>query len=1112
MSSYDKDVTCRRCGTRQTVEADGRGVAIVKLPEVRDLLDGRPSWLRCRACDDALPVPAHVEVRGAGWSAAIRLDGSGCAGAAPSELLEALSRHLNGIVGELWRAPDRTSQDQIALERPRELSAEAVAAALLAAEGRLPEWVVGDGTDPFATVDDMLGSPQSTTMIAAALSAAADDGPALAEVIDELVAPGLVLPRGADQLASTLAALLDANELDGPTLLCVLAIHAAGHLAAGRPDPLAREFTRAWIRWAWEADEHPEDPALQRLRLPSELLARAVDPASLAEAVIETTDAPAGWMERLQRIAEQAGQPRLIRQVARQAPVMAEASGEMFRRALDEVARFGEPQRLAEGLRFVLGALREAGREDELGPMSDHALALSDGSHESRAMLLVQFGSATKDARMPADYLRKVGEQPAGWEQDLPDWLALMMATERSTALRMMGRAAQARAILAPMLELRLDSDTRWRLEFNLAMIDRDVGAPDRALFATQELLARAPDDDCRFLAHQSLARTTTALGMGADSLRHLHAALALAVGEHAHHVPALRAHVAAMSAARGDTVEALQILELLADEGLPPQAALGAADAVTVLLEQDAELDAELVTDALERLAAVHARARDHGDETVQGSALRIRARLHELLGQPDRAAADWESLLALYRDPFALASLATLRGAGGRVEEARALLAEIPEALLAEHGGVSDLDATVDATGRLRAGLRELSTVMMGGRPAPRDVRMAAELARDAIGRARAWAAAEDTPPSRAAIAHGLPDADLGRLALARGALWVLEWWEGGEGIVSLLSRIGADRELTMRALPVTPAAAPEVAGEVLARLQGWWPGRAGDPLGHPGWRQLAAWLRSAMTHAGEEDHLVVIEHASLTGLPWHALDGVPWTMSYAPSWSALLDLPEPQGTLRRAGLVRIPARNDAPGTVNAFADAELTARAEAERRSLELAVVEGENADAAAVLELLARTDLATVLCHGLIDPVQRELALLVAFDGQLPSQHPIAAASAHGRSHRLTWQALQAIDRGPAVILSGACSTGQGLIGGMGERLGLFGALRSRGTRAVVAPAWDAVAADVPAQLGEVRALLLDGVPLARAVKRVGDRYAERLPAWRARTLSIEGDWR
>jgi hypothetical protein len=46
--------------------------------------------------------------------------------------------------------------------------------------------------------------------------------------------------------------------------------------------------------------------------------------------------------------------------------------------------------------------------------------------------------------------------------------------------------------------------------------------------------------------------------------------------------------------------------------------------------------------------------------------------------------------------------------------------------------------------------------------------------------------------------------------------------------------------------------------------------------------------------------------------------------------------------------------------------------------------------------------------------------------VAADHQLPSQHPIAASSAVGREHRLTWRTLQDVPVGPSVILSAACS--------------------------------------------------------------------------------------
>ena len=211
------------------------------------------------------------------------------------------------------------------------------------------------------------------------------------------------------------------------------------------------------------------------------------------------------------------------------------------------------------------------------------------------------------------------------------------------------------------------------------------------------------------------------------------------------------------------------------------------------------------------------------------EASALRVRARLRELLGDGAGAAGDWEALLTVYRDPLALVSLAALRWMDGRHDDARALLIEMPDALLDEHGGSTDIGAIVDATGRVRAGMRQLSTVMMARPGSASDVRLTAELSRDAIGRVRAWTAA-GSAPSRHAVARGLPDDAIGVLAPAAGALWVLEWWAGSNGIVTLLTRVGSDGDIATRALPVMPVVAPDVAEEILTRLQGWWPGRPG------------------------------------------------------------------------------------------------------------------------------------------------------------------------------------------------------------------------------------------------------------------------------------------
>jgi tetratricopeptide (TPR) repeat protein len=203
--------------------------------------------------------------------------------------------------------------------------------------------------------------------------------------------------------------------------------------------------------------------------------------------------------------------------------------------------------------------------------MTDHALSVSDGSDTLRVLLLAQFGAAAKDARMPTAFLEKAGDHAQPWEKQLPDDVRLVLHTERASALRIAGRPQEARAILEPFLDMPLDAENRWVTELNLAMVLRDGGAADAGLRATEDLLARAPDDDSRFLARQSLARTATALGRHVDAVEHLRAAIDLAVGAHAEQVPVLRASLAGLLAAGGDTAGALAELDALGTGPLVP-------------------------------------------------------------------------------------------------------------------------------------------------------------------------------------------------------------------------------------------------------------------------------------------------------------------------------------------------------------------------------------------------------------------------------------------------------------------------------------------------------------------------------------------------------------
>src|SRR5207248_8859615 len=102
----------------------------------------------------------------------------------------------------------------------------------------------------------------------------------------------------------------------------------------------------------------------------------------------------------------------------------------------------------------------------------------------------------------------------------------------------------------------------------------------------------------------------------------------------------------------------------------------------------------------------------------------------------------------------------------------------------------------------------------------------------------------------------------------------------------------------------------------------------------------------------------------------------------------------------------------------------------------------------------------------------------------------------------------------LPRAAPVVFSAACSTGLSHVAGLGERLGLFGALRHAGTRAVVAPRWDCWAERVLPVLDDtLERFLGGGVPLGQALHAAcRDAAAAGLPRWLAWNLALEGDGR
>src|SRR5207249_3702742 len=105
--------------------------------------------------------------------------------------------------------------------------------------------------------------------------------------------------------------------------------------------------------------------------------------------------------------------------------------------------------------------------------------------------------------------------------------------------------------------------------------------------------------------------------------------------------------------------------------------------------------------------------------------------------------------------------------------------------------------------------------------------------------------------------------------------------------------------------------------VALRLRARLFGWAPSRRGDPLDVPQWRRWAEWMVDSLgEHAEPDDHIVIVGNQWTAGLPWHAAIGPTWTVSYAPGWTALMDIlakpPPPRDCI---GVLTVPRIGERP-----------------------------------------------------------------------------------------------------------------------------------------------------------------------------------------------------
>lgn len=923
--------------------------------------------------------------------------------------------------------------------------------------------------------------------------------------LEEFVVAGALMPGVTDALGAAAAQIGSTDE--NLFRYAIHAILASAYLEQGVHNPQISEWTRLFLLANGTIRGHREShPELGAWEIAPRRARATLSAETLWAAVAAVRGESPGHALGLDLILSENGYPGLVEAALRSSlphgftPFDAAST---MNAALDEA----DPEAVPATSESMARALASVDRPREIEPVLQHALKLTGGSPSRAAATLAGIAFALLDSGLPRlalDVLRGLGAGPSE-DAERPIRALLHLAT--AEALSSLGTHQEASESAAVGISLGLAEPWRARAARVEAASLVANGRPDLAA-ELLESVARASTAGIEPAFAFAIVTTYVSLGETQLAQRAAHQTLEKLEQEVLSSLwtPRLRALAAAVDATQGNWDTARRGLREteahLHDDHVAELCALAWAE---LIAENPRDPAAVRMTPLLRRLEEASDRAASDGHTARRLALLRATAVLLEALRSP-LAEGPWLNQAAERQrlgrtDPVDLAAIATHLYKRGAIDRGRRFMQLIPWALADQFGRVPDIDLVLLGTRPLGARLLELAdTIARREDVPPEDLRLAGELQRDALGRARRLAgdaAADESVPAVTRV----PDDALMRLAPTTGTVHVLEWVYIQPGVViGLVTRItseGVEMHGVERGSEVLVDSAPAL----LSRLRGWTPRRNGDPLDHAAWRAAQEWFRDVVDPA-PGDHVVVIELSRFHGLPWHAIEG-DWTTSYISGWTELLAVAARRPPTR-IGLLQALTVADRADTYAELDRLRERVRTLARREGCALDVRHGRDATQPALNELLATTDILVLCCHGVIEG-SGDSALVVA-DESGHSHDPPRSGTTFG------WRDAQHLTSTPSLLLSAACSTGATRVGGLGERLGLYGALRFGGTASVVAPAWDAVAVDVVTMIGDVLDRHLAGVPLARAVKQVADEAALDVPQWRARVLAVEGDWR
>ena len=835
----------------------------------------------------------------------------------------------------------------------------------------------------------------------------------------------------------------------------------------------------------------------------------------------------------LDEIAVKAGHPGLTAELAGTICVKTTKSLtaneilEILRTGLEELG--AEPGLIGTMLNQVAHGLVDAGETDEVERLAEMTIALVPDSSAVRAHVYTWLGKSLKELRTPRRFLDHIGESEQAWERSLEDKSKAMLWTERSNALRMIGRPLDALAVIEGALELMRDRKGEADYcvaRLNRAILFRETGAPDVSVTELEELLSLpSVRGRLRIDALDSLAIAYYLMGRTAEMVACYENSIPLAVGPFSNLVSASRIKLAAALVADDRYGEASDLLtELDPQIGDDPQVLFAAASAWLTIFHNTKRGTATTAISIrmVSRLSQLARSAERKGSIQDWLGALRLLGAFAELNGNAKSALNIWEAVADIcsgHDQPLSYVEILPL-ARRAYVEDdrdlAREWLLNLPRAVAVDAGRVSNVAAVAQSLApRVRRGLDELVRLLIDNQSSFADVRLIAEMRRDLVGRSQRYLNQALSDRELAVLEYGLSDEVISALAPERGCLGVLEWIECPEWIACLFTVIDSDGDVCSHVLEYPETELATLAEKMDTRLRAWYMERPGDPFELGAWRELEAWLHRVLApHLHDDDHLVIFEHGRFAGLPWHVAAAPHWSCSYAAGWTSLLTLPargdhEPVTSL---GLAFVPRFREGAEVLSSLKRSLANGKAVAKRSGLTLLTCEEGACDVAALAHLLANSNVCVLLCHGFVNPAAQEVALMLAHDGALPPASSVAADSKVGRKHRFGWRDARHLEKASPIIFSAACSTGLSHVVGFGERVGLLNGLRDAGTQALVAPRWDAVAESILPILDDALKRYCGGLTLAVSVRGACQNANEHVPRWLAWNLCIEGDWR